>query len=245
MKYPGMKSNRLTQKIRKLMLDFLTLNKTEQRGTIILTLLLLALTIYRALLPFAGNVGNTSYETLSADVLAFEAAWKKASDSDSIARAERNFLPLLPGNSKRDTLAGPHFLKKELIVVELNTADTLDLQQLKGIGPGYARRIISWREKLGGFYDKRQLLEVYGMDTLRFRWIATHVSTDPQYIKKLNINVVTLKELIRHPYFPFPLAKKIVLHRHQKGPYQSVDELKEAVGLTDSLFRRMIPYLNL
>ena len=130
-------------------------------------------------------------------------------------------------------------------MLELNTADSLDLQQLKGIGPGYARRIIAWREKLGGFYDKRQLLEVYGMDTLRFGWISSHVTADPQYIKRMNINVVALKELIRHPYFPFPLSKRIILHRHQKGPFRIVDELKEAGGLSDSLFRRMVPYLDL
>lgn len=240
-----MKTNRLPQKIRKLLLDFLTMNKTEQRGTIILTIMLLGLTVYRALLPFAGKDGSTSYLPLTAEVLAFEAAWKKAADSDSLARSERRFFPVAPGTFRRDSTAVHHFFKKDLLLIELNTADTLDLQQLKGIGPGYARRIIARREKLGGFYDKRQLLEVYGMDTLRFRWIETHVSANPQHINKLNINTVNLKELIRHPYFPFPLAKKILLYRHQKGSFHSLDELKEAGGLSDSLFRRMVPYLNL
>ena len=46
-------------------------------------------------------------------------------------------------------------------MVELNSADTTRLKMLRGIGSGYAKMIVAYREKLGGFYKAEQLLEVY------------------------------------------------------------------------------------
>src|SRR3569833_3197280 len=54
------------------------------------------------------------------------------------------------------------------VVIELNSADSAKLTELKGIGPSFARRIINYRNRLGGFINKEQLKEVYGMDDDRY-----------------------------------------------------------------------------
>ncbi|MCX6268616.1 MAG: helix-hairpin-helix domain-containing protein [Bacteroidetes bacterium] len=77
-------------------------------------------------------------------------------------------------------------------MVELNSADTFELQQLRGIGPGFARRIVNYRERLRGFYDKKQVLEVFGMDTSRYRLIEKNLQVNPDSI---------------HPIFPLPSQK--------------------------------------
>ena len=46
------------------------------------------------------------------------------------------------------------------VMVELNSADTLELDKIRGIGPAFARRIVKYRERIGGFYKKEQLMEV-------------------------------------------------------------------------------------
>ena len=61
--------------------------------------------------------------------------------------------------------------KPKELFLNLNQADSLALIEIKGIGPVFAKRIIEYRELLGGYYDKHQLLEVYGLDSLRLNWI--------------------------------------------------------------------------
>ncbi len=145
----------------------------------------------------------------------------------------------------------PHFPKDSLfhksqtIHIELNTADTLDLQQLYGIGSGFARRIVKYRKLLGGYRDKRQLLEVWGMDPKRYEGISEQIYVDTTQIRKINVNTATIKQLIKHPYIDFVLAKRIVLLRKQKGgKFQRIDELREIDLFYDDLYRKVSPYLK-
>ncbi|PKP20215.1 MAG: hypothetical protein CVU05_09630 [Bacteroidetes bacterium HGW-Bacteroidetes-21] len=88
----------------------------------------------------------------------------------------------------------------EPLHLELNTADTLQLDQLKGIGPSFAARIVKYRNRLGGYSSKEQLLEVYGFTNEMLEAIQDNIYINPEAIQKLNINTATFKDLIRHPY---------------------------------------------
>jgi competence ComEA-like helix-hairpin-helix protein len=132
----------------------------------------------------------------------------------------------------------------EDLMVELNAADTLDLQQLKGIGPAFARRIVRYRDKLGGYYRKEQLLEVYGMEAERYDGIRDHVTVDAGLVRKININKATIKEMLRHPYMEFYIAKAIVNYRVQKGPFTDVGQIREAETIYDEVYERLAPYLT-
>ena len=46
-------------------------------------------------------------------------------------------------------------------VVEINTADTNRLVDVRGIGPAFARSIVKYRDRLGGFHSLDQFGEVY------------------------------------------------------------------------------------
>ena len=63
-------------------------------------------------------------------------------------------------------------------VVELNTADTTILKKVPGIGSTFARRIIKYRELLGGFFTVEQLREVYGLDEERYNAMKSWFSAD-------------------------------------------------------------------
>jgi DNA uptake protein ComE-like DNA-binding protein len=134
---------------------------------------------------------------------------------------------------------------RPIVIVELNSADTFDLQQLRGIGPAFARRIVNYRERLRGFNDKRQLLEVFGMDSARFNSIELNLDVNSDSVHPIDLNLVTFKELLRHPYFPFPVTKNIMIYRQKNKNFKSLDELKKIEGVNDSLFRRMVVYLRL
>ena len=55
--------------------------------------------------------------------------------------------------------------------IDLNGADTLTLQQVPGIGPSFARRIVKYRDQLGGYYTVLQLQEIYDMEPDRYQRI--------------------------------------------------------------------------
>ncbi len=97
--------------------------------------------------------------------------------------------------------------------LDLNSADSAALVTLKGIGPYYARRIIEYRERLGGFFDPQQLMEIKGIDQERYDGFAFSVKVDSSHIKKFNFWSLTKEELDAHPYIGPYAAKGILRYR--------------------------------
>lgn len=137
--------------------------------------------------------------------------------------------------------------KKETnrIVVDLNSASEEELQEIKGIGPFFAKNILKRRQQLGGYYNNQQLLEVWKMTPEKLEEIKPYISFDPQKINKLNINTASAEEFKKHPYFSWNIANAIVKLRNQHGPFQSINDLKMSVVLTEELFLKIKPYLTL
>lgn len=108
----------------------------------------------------------------------------------------------------------------------LNEADTVQLEKIYGIGPKLALRIVTYRDKLGGFTSAEQLKEVYGLDTAVVKEIrkASYLP-DPPGVKKINLNTADEKMLAAHPYFGRKIASAIVAYRFQHGNFNSVDDL--------------------
>jgi competence protein ComEA len=106
--------------------------------------------------------------------------------------------------------------EKEAINCELNTADTIVLNKLKGIGSSYAYRIAEYRSKLGGFYSINQLKEIYGIDDGLIQSLRTNVSIDKTQIKRININEISFQVLSEHPYFRNGVALAICKYRKSK-----------------------------
>ncbi|TAL59829.1 MAG: hypothetical protein EPN85_08585 [Bacteroidetes bacterium] len=128
--------------------------------------------------------------------------------------------------------------------VELNSADTTDIISLKGIGPSFAKRIIKYREILGGFIKKEQLLEVYGLDKEKYNLFSSAVIVDDSKVKKININTVTFEELKKHPYIKYNIANLIINYRKQHGNYVSVEDIKQLDLVNDELFAKIASYLT-
>lgn len=134
--------------------------------------------------------------------------------------------------------------KYEKVIVELNTADSLTLLEVKGIGPFYARVIIEYREKLGGFLRKEQLMEVYGMDSVKYADMTDQLKLDTIVLNRVNVNTADFKQLLRHPYLNFNQTKAIVNYRKQHGSFKAVSELENIHLLKGETFRKIAPYLT-
>lgn len=129
--------------------------------------------------------------------------------------------------------------------VELNSADTTKLMELKGIGSSFAKRIVKYRELLGGYINKMQLLEVYGMDTARFNPIAAQISVDTLLLVRININTADAKRLMKHPYLEKNQAVAIVNYRTQHGPFRHVSDLKAIHIIKQEDMQRLMPYFTI
>ncbi len=132
----------------------------------------------------------------------------------------------------------------EPVVIELNSADSSSLVQVRGIGPFFARVIIEHREKLGGYRSKEQVLEVYGMDSTKFARIKDQLMVDSTQISKIDLNSATIKELVHHPYINFNQAKAIVKYREQHGHFKTVAQLQKVHLVKGETYRKIAPYFK-
>lgn len=110
-------------------------------------------------------------------------------------------------------------------LTELNAADTSALIRLKGIGPVLATRIVKYRNLLGGFANKEQLGEVYGISGDLLLSLQDAVYADTSFLERIDINHATALQLSRHPYIGRYYADGIVLYREYKGSVHSMEEL--------------------
>lgn len=134
--------------------------------------------------------------------------------------------------------------RRQPLVVELNSADTTTLQLLHGIGPTYARRIVRYRERLGGFRNAGQLLEVYGITPELLSHIGPSLSLDTTAIRRIDINNVELKQLIKHPYIEYYQARDIVRLRQRGTVFRCADDLRAVPSMADSTLERLLPYID-
>ena len=114
--------------------------------------------------------------------------------------------------------------------INLNSADTTELQSLPGIGSFFARNIVEYRDKLGGFVEKKQLLEVYAFDTARVSNIENLIIIDSIELRKIKVNSDDFKTILRHPYIEYEDVKKIINYRESKGMIKNWENYLKVVG---------------
>ncbi len=129
-------------------------------------------------------------------------------------------------------------------LIELNNADTTDLLKLNGIGPAYAQRIIKYRNLLGGFSNKNQLLEIYNFPPETFQKIESYIYTDTLSLKKIRINFAEYTDFIRHPYFSKQQVNAILKWRQKNGSFINIEQLRKESLLDEQTFLKVKPYLT-
>ena len=129
-------------------------------------------------------------------------------------------------------------------IIELNDADSTKLTEIRGVGPSFAMRILRYRERLGGFYDKEQLKEIFGIDSLKYNEIKNQVSINPGAVNKININTISFNQLLIFPYLRYKQVNAIIQYRVQHGSYTSIADMKNIALLDNVILRKIEPYLN-
>lgn len=133
---------------------------------------------------------------------------------------------------------------KVLFQFDLNTATTEQLDSVPGIGDKLANRIVKFRSKIAGFDSVSQLRNVYGLSEDNFNLMQDYFYLTPFQIESININQVSFKELLSHPYFDYNLTKSVINLRGKIGKFENEDDLKILTIFNDSLLNKVRPYIN-
>ena len=159
------------------------------------------------------------------------------------------FSTLEANESKNITIKEQTILQfpvRDSVYLDLNASDTLDLQEVRGVGKVRARIIYKYGQKLGGYISVEQLKEVYSIDSATFEQIKPHFYAGKTEIKKININSDDPKYLARHPYIDFALAKALIRFRKKyEKNFNSIEEIKQIHLMDEETYNKLRPYIKL
>lgn len=150
---------------------------------------------------------------------------------------------LLPESidEKRNSKSNRDYSKK----VNINTATEKELTNLKGIySEKYAAIIVKYRNNLGGFIKKEQLLEVWNMTPETYDGFLNQVELGNTQPKQININSANIDELKIHPYIDWKTANAITKYRKANGNFKSVADVKKIHLISKDVYLKIAPYLK-
>lgn len=212
--------------------EYLSFTKGERVGILVLLSLIILVifvsSIIRYLVPDQPNINVSAFKK---DILVFE----KASDSISVRPQQREHM----ANSFNKPKA---YVALQTVKIELNSSDSASLDQLPGIGPVLANRIIKYRSMLGGFYSMDQLAEVYGLKTETIDKIKRYITIDTLLIERLNLNTAEFKKINAHPYITYEQTKAICRYRTHNN-LLSISQLEKLQIFSSDELRKVKPYL--
>jgi DNA uptake protein ComE-like DNA-binding protein len=151
-----------------------------------------------------------------------------------------------PTFNPRDTVIGNRNQKQlnNLNRIPFAEADSITLQIVPGIGQASAGRIIKYRENLGGFHSKTQLMEVFGIKEETAASLWEFFEFEPVIFRKISINTATVEQLSAHPYISYGEAKVLHAFRKQHGNFSSSADLLKIKIFKVDWVEKISPYLD-
>ncbi|WP_281226535.1 ComEA family DNA-binding protein [Flavobacterium aquiphilum] len=121
--------------------------------------------------------------------------------------------------------------KEKIVLIDINQATKEDLIMVNGVGETLSVRILTQKEKLGGFVSMEQLKEVWGLspEVIQNLNVYFGVLKLPN-LNKINVNNASLKELSQFFYFKYDLARQIVKFRSMNGDFKNIEDLIKING---------------
>ena len=176
----------------------LRFNKSDRVVLILLVVLILSYVLYSGItakgLPIPTEVQDTIPPGVARLDTAPPAPVEKEKSKSTPAPIRTDRYPGPPPETKRPEAYLPKL--KPGATIDLNTADTTLLKRVPGIGSSFARRIVKYRDLLGGYYVVEQLQEVYGMDRERYDAIYPYFTVGTA-VRPLTL---TIDSISYHPY---------------------------------------------
>ncbi|WP_282039801.1 helix-hairpin-helix domain-containing protein [Saccharicrinis aurantiacus] len=133
------------------------------------------------------------------------------------------------------------FIPNKKSKLNINKATYSDLVKVNGLGSKLASRIINFRKALGGFYDMKQIDEVYGINKPLCVVIKVEFYASQKDIRKIDLSEYNITMLAKHAYLNRKQAEKVLkLYEEYKGSGEISEFYKQ---LTGSGLGKIIPYI--
>lgn len=129
--------------------------------------------------------------------------------------------------------------------VYINSTNEEELMRFRGIGPVFSKRIIAYRNKLGGFHKVEQLKEVYGFPDSTYLHIRDRVIINAEGFRKIDINQASEEELAAHPYIGKIMATNIIRLRKDMKSFRNISDLRQVPLINEEKYRKIVPYIQL
>ena len=130
--------------------------------------------------------------------------------------------------------------------IDLNKATEAQLQDVSGIGEVLSKRIVAYRDKLGGFSNDIQFYEVWGLDPIVVKKaLQMFTVKTPRDIKKIKIDTASASDIATIPGISFELAKLIWEYQVLHEGIKDFSELEEIEGLTAQKLALIQLYLSI
>lgn len=223
--------------IKKILRELFLLPRGEQRALILLSMLLILSIGVRMAVQLLPSRPPPGMEHFILESHALIAAMEGKDNLNNSAFTKKS-LP-----KPKDTF-GRSQVRVNQTPIPVNSADSVQLLPLPGIGPVYAGRIIRYRELLGGYVQIDQLNEVYGLEEETIEMITDLIIIDQSMIRKIKLDSATFTQLLRHPYLQYEDVKSLVSFREFKSGIDSIQELRANHLLSDSTLEKIGPYLH-
>ena len=143
----------------------------------------------------------------------------------------------------KNTFKPKAFRSSPPIKVDVNKALKEDWQQLNGIGPYYAKKIVVFREKLGGFSSIEQVRTTYNLPDSVFQKIHTHLIYSPIF-RPISINTILLDSLSQHPFINSRQAQAIINYRANHGVFKNEEDIRKVKVLSKDQLALLKPYFS-
>jgi competence protein ComEA len=144
-------------------------------------------------------------------------------------------------NSKETS--NKNFDEKQSAIIDVNKATYEDWLELRGIGATFAARIITQREKIGGFATLDQLKEVYGLPDSTLQNIAPYLKLTTPVYRKLYINKAAPDALV-HPYLTRKQTESLVRYRQNHGDFKNISDIKLTGVFSEPNLEKLRPYIS-
>jgi competence protein ComEA len=182
------------------------------------------------------------------------AAFKKKEDLAKLYTLSKKdydrIAPFVRIPEERKEVAVPHDHpvdskeRNEAHTIELNATTAEELMSLRGIGPGYSKRIINFRNGLGGFIKVEQLQEVFGFPDSTYQQLKSRFRVNVTLVKQINVNIADEETLARQTYIGRKLAGNIIKLRNDLKQFKEIEQLRQVPLINDEKYRKIAPYLS-
>lgn len=239
------------------MYSFFNFSKGEWSAVILITIVLISTLIFKKAYPerhspeplpahYSDQIAHfIEQQTQLADSIKLSYAksnfYNTSNKKDSSYKAKKFTSGIIPDDSIKRVPRSPGYA---IVKVELNRCDTADITKIPLFGSKRAAKIIEYRELLGGFHNLMQLHEIFVIQNITIEHIEKYFSIDTVAVKKLPINTIEYRDLIKHPYFDVYLTKTIMQYRQKHGNIRDMEHFREITHAYQELIDNLKPYLT-